>query len=115
MFRVSVFVFLILSFSTFLSAKEGDANMGQTYYYHFFMPELGYDGAVFAPKYSSKEWEEMFANGAQGLKQRYGKSPKLRELIESEQFQNEISHHLLAFTKKFANDSGNIPICGVLP
>lgn len=90
----------------------GDADKGQTYYFHLIKPELEINGATFARMHTTSEWEILFENSGQKFKIEFGnKSKKLDELFGSKKFNDEIMPHLKAFAETYSKDSNKIAGC----
>lgn len=94
---------ILLLFCLSLFAEDGDPYKGQTYFAHILHPKLGYNGAVFAKKYTKDEWKKIFDNGGKSF------------FLEFWEFKNELSNeqllHIEAFAIKFAKDSDATPVC----
>ncbi len=113
-------IILILIISMFLYADEnvdsqkvGDYEKGRTFYFHLFRESLGYDGVVFTARHKELEWAKMFEDDAREFKEYLvNENSDLKELLYSEKFDKSIKNHMEAFVRHYANDTGNIPICG---
>jgi len=106
---ISVAIFFNMAFAQY---ENGSHDKGLTYYKYLFKDELGYLGSEFTAKYTSKEWEKLFSNKAQGFKEVFlGKSKKLDRLLQSEKF-DRIAPHIKAFAIYYSKDSGYSPHCG---
>ena len=82
---------------------DGDVYKGQTYYRYYLYDILGYDGAVFAKKYTAKEWREIFKNRERLTKE--------LSCGECEFLNDEVKKDLEAFAIYYAKDSDAIPTC----
>lgn len=108
--RVKELILLVLLFVSSLGAN-GNSEMGRTVYKHVFKPELNLIGDDFVSKHTAAQWEELFANDAEGFKKEFGGiSPVLDALYKKEKFK-ELIPHLKEFTVEFASDSGYSPHC----
>lgn len=90
----------------------GNADKGQTYYFHLIKPELEMNGATFARLHTVSEWEILFEDNGKKFKIEFGdKSEKLNNLFNSTKFNDEILPHLKAFTQTYSSDSNKIAGC----
>lgn len=96
-----------------LAWAEGDVARGQIFYAHLLGKELGYNGAVFAKKYTDAQWAALFAREGQGFIAEF--SPQMgsegRALLQSRHFQERILPHLEAFARHYAQDKPETPVC----
>jgi hypothetical protein len=97
---------LILGVYTTLYTQEvnsGNPYMGQIYYKYTFAPKLGYNGAVFAKKFTKAQWQELFYNGGE----KFFKEFKL----SNKGIDSDVLYHLEAFALYYAKDSDIKPTC----
>lgn len=79
-----------------------DEYIGQKYYQVYLAPFLGYNGAIFAKKYTSDEWDTVLISKA--TLQKNFDCPKC-------DIDDETLGHIKAFAKFFAKDSSATPTC----
>ena len=103
--------FLIILTLLLSSIYANNANKGQTYYLYLLKDKLGYNGAVFAKKHNTKEWNELFNNDAKTLKTMLIKeNDELETLTNSKKFE-KITPFIKAFVMHYAKDVKNSPSC----
>lgn len=84
---------------------------GQTYYQYILKDSLGYNGAVFAKKYTKKQWQDLFDNDAKALKHMLiTQNQELEAFTKSAKF-TKISPFLKAFVLSYAKDVKTSPSC----
>ena len=105
-----MFRLLIICCITF-NIYANDVIKGQTYYQYLLKEPLGYNGAVFAKKYTQAQWETLFINNAYALKELLHKeNPALHTFTQSPKFK-KITPFLKAFVTTYAKDIQSIPSC----
>ena len=106
----NIILILILTYQI-INAQEGNSSKGLTYYKYILKPMLGYNGAVFSKKYTTKEWEVLFANEAKEFKVIFSKeSNETKDFLNSKKFK-KIKIDLEAFVKEYSKDSHNVAQC----
>lgn len=102
-------ILLLLLFISSILAN--DAIKGQTYYLYLLKDHLGYNGSVFAKKYTQEEWQIMFQDNANSLKQFLIKeNPELKQFTTSKKFE-KITPFLKVFVHTYAKDVKSSPQC----
>lgn len=100
---------LFITVMSFVCAD--DSTKGQTYYQYIFKDALGYNGAVFAKKYTKAQWNTLFDNDANQLKEILIKeNSTLKTFTKSKKFK-KISPFLRAFVLNYAKDVNVSPSC----
>ena len=103
--------FLIIITILMTSIYANNANKGQTYYLYLLKDKLGYNGAVFAKKHNTKEWNELFDDDAKALKTMLVKqNSELETLTKSAKFK-KITPFIKEFVIHYAKDVKNSPSC----
>lgn len=102
---------LFISLFLFLSIHADDAIKGQTYYLYTLKDQLGYNGDVFAKKYTKAQWKELFANDAKTLKTiLLAENEELKTFLYSKKFK-KISPFIQAFVQHYAKDAESSASC----
>ncbi len=102
-------IFLILCLSIVLFAKEGSSARGQTYYQFIIKPILGFNGDVFAKKYTQKQWKSIFLHEGKLLKMIFS-NEEFNTFLKSKKFL-DIQYDLKAFALEYARDTGSVASC----
>ncbi|MFY9073460.1 hypothetical protein OZZ08_00765 [Malaciobacter mytili] len=103
---------LLLTILPFFLFAYNEANVakGQTYYKFIIYPILNIKGDEFTKLYTKKQWEELFLNNAQGLKQKYSSNKKFCQFLDTEKFET-IQPYLKSFVLYYAKDSKVVAQC----
>lgn len=102
-------IFLILIFTIALFSKEGNPAKGQTYYLFIIKPMLGFNGDVFAHKYTRKQWKSIFLDDGRLLKRIFS-NHEFSTFLNSKKYL-EIQDDLKAFALLYARDTGSHAVC----
>ena len=102
--------FLLASLAS--TSVMADPAKGQKYYLKKLKKYFDMNGTKFAASHSQEEWEELFAEDAQGFINEFSeKFPKAEKFLKGKGFQ-KIKEDIFDFAYKYANDSGEVPSCG---
>lgn len=103
---------ILASVALAVSVAQADVKLGQKAYLKILKASFSMNGTKFAAEHSVHEWEELFANGAQGFIKEYSERfPKAQGILNNPSNAVHLQN-IGDFAKEYGNDSGNVPSCG---
>ncbi|MBD3810229.1 MAG: hypothetical protein IE884_06985 [Sulfuricurvum sp.] len=89
-----------------------DAKAGQKTYLKTLKAKFNMNGTKFAAEHTVAEWEELFANDAQGFIKEYSERfPAAASVLSNPSMKDKLQD-IGDFAKEYGSDSGNVPSCG---
>lgn len=103
---------LLLMAALSASVASADPASGQKVYLKNFKAKFNMNGTKFAAEHTVAEWEDLFADGAKGFIDEYGKRfPNALPVLTNPEMKEKLQE-VGDFAKQYGSDSGNVPSCG---
>lgn len=103
---------VLLTVSLMFVSSEADVKKGQKAYLKLFKTRFNMNGTRFAAEHTVAEWEELFANNAEGFIKEYGtRFPNAMPALDNINNFPALMD-IGDFAKEYGSDSGNVPSCG---
>ena len=104
---------LLLSITTFAAlatSASAEIKKGQKGYLKTCKKCHG-NGTKGASMHTQDEWEELFADEAELIKEKHEGDKKANKFFQGKKFK-KLAPHLKDFLHQYGSDSGNVPSCG---
>ena len=94
------------------TVASADAKAGQKAYLKMLKAKFNMNGTKFAAEHTVAEWEDLFANDAQGFIKEYSERfPSAATILSNPSTKTQLQD-VGDFAKEYGSDSGNVPSFG---